>query len=116
MGRPDRASETTTRRIGEVVVVSPAAELDMATAPSFVQAVEDARDRSVGRRRGPPRAHVHRRDGHPGAAGSVARKRRDFDVSFIRASDRVHHTLRLLGAEEALTWTDAPPELASQAM
>src|SRR3954447_19664137 len=38
----DAESVTTTRLIGDPIVVSPAGELDMATAPRFVQAIERA--------------------------------------------------------------------------
>jgi anti-anti-sigma factor len=115
MGRRDRAPETTTRRTGEVVIVSPAAELDMATAPRFVQAVEDARERSgvvVDLRAltfidvAGIRALLEVSRGRDGTS----------TVCFIRASERVQQTLRLVGAEEALTWTNAPSEPASEAI
>jgi len=115
MGRRGEDSATTTRRIGDLVVVSPASELDMATAPGFIRAVEHVQDQSpivvdlreltfidsMG-----IRALIQ-------AAGGLDR---DSNVSFVRASDRIQRILGLAGIEPALRWTDAPAEPASEAI
>lgn len=98
----DEASVTTIRRVGDVVVVSPAGELDMAAALGFTVAVEGARRESssivvdlrevtfidsMG-----VRAIIQAAGGLDG--GST--------VGFVRPPERVQRTLAIAGIDEAL--------------
>jgi anti-anti-sigma factor len=116
MGRRDAVFATTARRIGDVLVVSPTGELDMATAPELEEAIERAQGGSaivVDLReltfidstgiRALVQVYAAGQNGHS-------------TVSFVRGQGQVQRVLELAGVEQLLAWTDPPADLASDAI
>ena len=108
MGRRDAEFATVPGQNGDFLVVSPAGELDMATAPELEEAIERAQGGSeilLDLRgltfidsegiRALLRVHTAGQNGHS-------------TVAFIRGMDNVQRVLQVAGVEPVLTWADPP--------